>query len=253
MIRKGTPQRNEVVICRVKRIYPNSVTADIVEYGITGMIHVSEVASRWVRNIREFLKENQYVICRVVDVHGDNIQLSVKRVRYEERTAKMNEFKRERKAEKLMELVAKRMKKSLEEAYNEVGFRLQDEFGSLSRAFDFAYRKPELLKDKGIPGAWAEAMADIAKKNYYEKTYRVVANLDMRCYSPDGVKRIKGALSKASDQGLEVKYISAPRYMVIGKGKNIRDVKDRIAKALNEIKKEISCHRGVCEFQIRED
>ena len=102
MKKKGSPSRGELVICRIRKIYPNSVTAELTEYGMTGMIHVSEVASRWVRNIREFLKENQYVICRVIGVDGESIQLSAKRVRYEEKTARMNEFKRERKAEKLL-------------------------------------------------------------------------------------------------------------------------------------------------------
>ena len=254
MKKRGAPERNELVVCRIKKIYPNSVTAELIEYGTTGMIHVSEVASRWVRNIREFLKERQYVICRVIDSRDpEQIQLSAKRVRFEERSAKMNEFKRERKAEKLLEIVAKKMKKSMEEAYREVGFSLQDEFGSLSKAFEMAFRRPELLEEKGIPKQWIEPLIEIAKRSYSEKTYEVTATLSMKCYAPDGVSRIKKCLSIASKDGLEVKYISAPNYMVVGKGTNFKETKARVQQAVEAISKDMSCHKGTCEFRIRED
>jgi translation initiation factor 2 subunit 1 len=252
-MKRGLPERNELVVCRVTKIYPNSVTAELVEYGKPGMIHVSEVASRWVRDIREFLKEGQFVVCRVIDVSGGQVQLSVKRARTEDKASKMNEFKRENKAEKLLEMAAKQMGRTLEQAYQDVGFSLQDQFGSLTKAFDFAVRRPELLKEKGIPEAWIGPLMDIARKSSSEKEYQVVATLDMRCYSSDGVERIRKALSGAAKEGLEVKYISAPRYTIIGRGKNFKETKARVQQAVEAVRKEMAGHKGVCEFQITED
>ena len=59
MRKSGIPRRWEIVICQITKINPNSAFAKLVEYDKTGMIHVSEVASGWVRDIREFLRENQ--------------------------------------------------------------------------------------------------------------------------------------------------------------------------------------------------
>ena len=128
MRKPGNPSYGELVICKITKIHPNSAFAELIEYEKNGMIHVSEVALKWVRDIREFLKENQYIVCRVMKVEGDNIFLSVKRVRREDSERKLNEFKRENKTEKMLELAGKNMGKNLEQVYDEVGHRLQEEF-----------------------------------------------------------------------------------------------------------------------------
>jgi len=253
MRRQGSPGRYELVVCKIVKIFPNSAIAELVEYRKRGMVHVSEVALRWVKNIREFLKLNQYVVCRVMRVDGDDILLSVKRVRREESDRRLSEFKRERKAEKMLELSAKKLKKSLDDAYREVGFLLQEEFGGLYKAFEFAIRNPELLRSKGVPGAWLEPLTEIAKKNYSEKAYEVKAKLKLMCYSPDGIKTIRKVLSAASRDGLEVRYVSAPRYVIVGRGKNFKETRARVEAAAGEVSREIASHRGECEFEIQED
>jgi translation initiation factor 2 subunit 1 len=251
MKKQGNPERGELVVCKILKLYPNSAFAELIEYGKNGMIHVSEVASRWVRDIREFLKENQYVVCRVMGVDRDTISLSIKRVRREQTTSKLNEFKRERKAEKMLELAGKGIKKNLEDMYKEVGFRLQDEFGSLSKAFEIALKNPDLLKKK-IPKAWADVIIDIAKKSYIEKTYRVRAELKLMCYQPDGIGVIKGILGKAKGSGIEIQYISTPDYLVIGKGKSYKEVESSVERTCESIVKEIRKNNGEGEFKVIE-
>jgi translation initiation factor 2 subunit 1 len=252
MRRQGAPGRNELVVCKIVKIFPNSAVAELVEYRKRGMIHVSEVALRWVKNIREFLKLNQHVVCRVMRVEGSDILLSVKRVRREESDRKLTEFKRERKAEKMLELAARKLKKSLDDAYREAGYILQEEFGSLNKAFEFAMKNPELLKSKGVPGAWLEPLTEVARRSYSEKLYEVKANLRLVCYSPDGIKTIRKALSAASRDGLEVRYISAPKYVIVGRGKNFRETRARVEAAAGEVSREIASRRGECEFEIQE-
>lgn len=252
MKKKGMPENGELVICRITKIHPNSAFAELTEYGKTGMIHVSEVARRWVRNIREFLKENQYVVCRVMRIEGDHIYLSVKRVAKEQANSKLNEFKREKKAEKMFELAGKDLGKSLEESYEEIGYKLQDSFGSLIKVFEVALNNPELLKSKGIPKNWADALINIAKKSYVEKEYEVKAKLKLVCYEPDGIKVIKKVLMKARENNLEVKYISTPTYMLVGKGKNHKELEARIEKTAEEIVKCIRQNNGEGSFDMVE-
>jgi translation initiation factor 2 subunit 1 len=241
-------------VCRITRINPNSAFAELVEYERTGMIHVSEVAARWVRDIREFIKENQFVVCRVIGVDRDYVSLSIKRVRQEDASSKMNEFKRENKAEKLLEMAAKAMKKTPEQAFQEVGFRLQDEFGSLSKAFEMAWKNPELLKSKGIPSQWIEPLMEIARKAYSEKTYELKAELSLMCYASNGIEIIRDVLSKAvKENGVEVKYISTPKYMVIAKGKNYKEIESKINKAAETITREINRCKGDCTFKMVEE
>ena len=93
-------------MCQILKIHPNSAIAKLVEYKKTGLIHVSEVASKWVRDIREFIKENQFVVCRVMEINENGIYLSIKRVSKGQANSKLNEFKKERKSEKMLELIA---------------------------------------------------------------------------------------------------------------------------------------------------
>ncbi len=252
MRKQGLPSRNEIVICRVEKIYPNSVSVQLVEYGKKGMVHVSEVASKWVRNIREFLKENQLVVCRVMKVEDDHIELSVKRVYREDASRKLNEFKREGKAEKMLELSAKSMKKTLEQAYNEIGNSIEDAFGSLTKLFETAVKNPALLKAKGIPQAWIKPITETAMKKFAEKTYTAKAELSLVCYSPNGVKVIKDVISKTVPEGLNIKYISAPKYMLSGEGKNYKQIKMLVEETAGAVVKKINRHGGECSFRMLE-
>lgn len=252
MKKRGYPEWGELVICRITKIHPNSAFAELTEYNKTGMIHVSEVARRWVRDIREFLKENQYVVCRVIRVEGDHIHLSVKRVAREQASSKLSEFKRERKAEKMLELAGKDLGKNLEESYEEIGYKLQDYFGSLSKVFDVALNNPELLKSKGVPKNWADSLVKIAKKSYVEKEYEVKARLKLICYEPDGIRVIRNVLSKVRESGLDVRYISTPTYMLVGRGKNHRELEARVEKTAKDVVKGIEQNKGEGSFEMVE-
>jgi translation initiation factor 2 subunit 1 len=252
MRKSGYPSVGELVVCKITKLHPNSAFAELIEYKKTGMIHVSEVALKWVRDIRDFLKENQYLVCRVMRVEDDRISLSAKRVRREEADRRLNEFKRENKAEKLLELVGKKMGKSVDDIYREIGHRLQEEFGSLSKAFEFAFKKPELLESKGVPKKWTDVLVEIARKSYGEKVYEVKAKLNLVCYRPDGIGIIKKALLKAEGDGIEVKYITAPEYMLVASGKNYKEIESKIRKAAEEITNEIKKHKGQCSFELLE-
>jgi S1 RNA binding domain protein len=53
--------------------------------GKTGMIHISEVSAEFVREIRDFLTENQPVRVKIINIdEGGKIALSLKRARAEE-------------------------------------------------------------------------------------------------------------------------------------------------------------------------
>jgi len=243
------PKRWELVVCRIKKINPHSALAYLVEYERMGLIHVSEVASRWVRDIREFIKENQYVVCRVMDADREHISLSLKRVYREDTTRKLNEFKRERRSEKLIEMCAKILKKSMEDVRKEIIPVLIEEFGSLTKTFEIALKNPDLLKRKRIPEKWVSAIIDIAKKNYADKIFSVNGKLNLITHKPDGIEIIKKVLLKAKKQGLEVQYVSAPKYILIGRGKNYREVENKVRTIGEGIAKEFE-KEGEASFEL---
>ena len=214
-----------MVICRVTKIDPHSASVEVIEYKKVGLIHASEVAKRWVRDIREFLKEGQYIVCKVMDVdrRTSTIMLSAKRLSREESDRKLNEFKREKKSEKMLELIAKNLNKNLEQAYSEVGITLQNEFGSLTKTFEIVEKNPELFKKRDLPEIWKNEILAFVAKNASEKIHELKVKLNILCYRENGIEVIKKGLENI--KGYEVKYVSAPNYMLVGKGKNFKELK----------------------------
>lgn len=254
MRRRGFPSSGELVVCRIKKIHPNSVVAELLNYpNKTGMVHVSEVAKRWVKDIREFLKENQHVVCKVmnVDQKKENISLSVKRVYPKDAKRKLNQFKRERKAEKILEMAGEELNADLDQAYEEAGYQLQEEFGSLHKAMEIAYKKPELLKKKGIKKKWAQKLSEIAEKRKSEKEYKVRGELKLKSFHSKGIDVIREVLSEV--KGAEVRYISPPKYIITSKGKDYRETEEKVEKEGGRIVKNIQKKGGEGSFKLVED
>jgi translation initiation factor 2 subunit 1 len=244
-----SPKYGELVVCRVSKINPHSAIVQIIEYDTSGLIHVSEVASRWVRDIREFIRENQYIVCRVIDVRPEGIALSLKRVHREDTARKLNEFKREKRTEKLLEMAGKDLGKTLEQTKDEIGDHIIEEFGSYTKLFEIAVKTPDLLTRKGLSDKWAKAIIEIARKNYSEKTFIVKGRLKLSTTAPDGIDIIKKLLLKAKGRGLEVQYISAPKYVLVGEGKNYKEVEAQVRTAGEDIAREFSKH-GEAAFEM---
>lgn len=62
--------------------------------GKSGMVHISEVASTFVKEIRDFLAENQEVRAKVISINKDGkIGLSIKRVNEDNNKADQNEYR----------------------------------------------------------------------------------------------------------------------------------------------------------------
>jgi translation initiation factor 2 subunit 1 len=242
----GKPEKGQLVIAKITKIYPNSAQAELIEYGLTGMIHVSEIVRRWVRSIKEFLKEGQVVVAKVIDSNG-TISLSIKQVEKLDKERKLKEFKAEKRAEKLLSLVAKEAGMSFDKVWQEVGTRMQDEFGTVAAGFEAALKSPQIFEQK-IGPKWAQKIIDIAKKSYTEKKYKIKIKLTITSFAPDGVDVIKKALSKVP--GFEVKYISAPVYMIVGQGTNYKELRTAAEKRINEIVKAVKPAEVNWEIEI---
>lgn len=235
--RKGMPEMNELVICTVKRITPYAAWCDLNEYGIEGMIHVSEVAGKWVQDIREFVKPNKQYVAKVVKIDGDKriVNLSLKRMSRADEKEKINEFKRAEHAEKILEQAGKQIGKDLDQAYDEVGYLLQEKFGEISSAFEEARKTPEVLKEAGLPKKWIDVLGPIIEKSIKEKEIILKAEIDMKNFESDGVERVKSALGELSKAGMKVIYISAPKYLVEMKTKDPKSDEKKMRDVLESI------------------
>lgn len=235
--KRGMPSEGELVICRITKINPNSAFAHMEEYDKEGMIHISEIAHGWVRDIRQHVKIGQTGVAKVLRIDDRTISLSIKRVDENQMNQKTKEYNLENKAERLLQIAAEKLGKNLEQAYEEVGFLLQEKFGSVYEGFRTALTAADNLKKRGIPEKWIPVLKETAEKNIEQKEFEFRARLLINTYKPDGISIIKSMLKKAEAAGLEVRYIAAPEYLVKYRTKNAKKGERFIAEKLEELAK----------------
>lgn len=224
VVRKGMPGFNEFVICTVRKISPFAAWCTLEEYPeLEGMIHISEVAGKWVRDIRNFVKQDKQYVAKVVrvDRERNSVNLSLKRVSKRDEKDKLNEYRKEQRAEKILEQAGKELKKNLDQTYDEIGFLLQEKFGELFVALEEIKKEPGLLDKLGVKEEWKNVLLKIIEKAFVEKEVALKAEVELRSYASDGIERIKNLLKELEkDSKAEVRYISAPKYRIEIKTKN---------------------------------
>ncbi|MFQ5800846.1 MAG: translation initiation factor IF-2 subunit alpha [Candidatus Hydrothermarchaeales archaeon] len=216
------PLAGDLVICTITKVFSHGAFARLDEYeGKEGFIHISEVASTWIKNIRDFVREGQKTVAKVlsVDPAKGHVDLSVRRVGDAQRKNKNQAWKRDQKAEKLLELVAKKTGKTLDEAYDEVGFKLEKEYGEIYAGLEeVSMRGEEALK--GIKNEWIKPLLEFVKDNVEFPLVEITGFLELRCPTSDGIERIKNTLVDAREKNrvegvkLDIRYVGSPKYAV---------------------------------------
>jgi translation initiation factor 2 alpha subunit (eIF-2alpha) len=76
-------ETGDVVLCTVDRIVGTTVFVHIEGNG-EGSIILSEIAPGRIRNIRDYVVPKKKIICKVLRISGDRIELSLRRVTLKE-------------------------------------------------------------------------------------------------------------------------------------------------------------------------
>lgn len=236
------PSQGELVIGTVTEINPNSIFVELEEYGKTGMVHISEVAKKWVRDIRNWASEEEKVVCKVKDVNEekDRIDLSLKDVEDREKNKRMQTWKRDQRGDSFLEDVAEKENKDKDEVDKKIGFFLQENFKDLFEPFEIAVKRGiEELEKRDVEKEWAEVIKEVGEENLKAKTEKVTKKLTIKSFEPDGVEKIKDSLSGVRDEyQLEVKYISAPDYEISIEAKDPKEGQKKLEEAEEAIDKE---------------
>ena len=272
--KKGLPKWSEVVLCRVTRITPYAAWCELEEYTdeegkpIEGMVHISEVAGKWVKDIRNFVKINKQYVARVVrvDYQKKTINLSLKRVTKFDKKEKMENYKREKRAAGFLEQIAKRVGSSVEDVYEQIAQPLQSRlekeaegaaeggfegFEDLLSVFEAAHENMEVLKEADIPPKWAEAVQDILSKSFKKKEVVLKAELLLTSVASDGVNRIRDILAELEGgTGAAVSYISAPVYRVELNTKQPKDDERKLKEAMDAAIEKIKSAEGEGSYKF---
>jgi len=241
----------EIVIATVVKVadYGAYVTLDEYE-GTEGFIHISEISSSWVKNIRNFVREKQKVVLKVlrIDPTKRQIDLSLRRVSGHERQRKLVEWKRKRKALTILKSAAEKLAVDPDTFLNEVITKLEerydDAYGGLE---DLVERGREAADRLKLPPDWAAAVLETVQQKVKIPTVKIKGSLELTCTKPDGVGIIKKVLTECKNlkkhkkAKVEIYTVGAPRYTVEITAKNYKDAEKLMAEvskyAVQEIRK----------------
>lgn len=220
------PEEGELVVATVRQVKNFGVIVELDEYpGKEGFIHIAEVASGWVKYIRDHVREGQKVVCKVlgIDERRKNkvVDLSLKAVNEHQKREKIQQWKSEQKAQKLFDILCKDLGFSTPDGMENFGIELMQEYGSLYRAFEVSAIKEIALTEAGFEGDWIEKFVAIAKDNITPPYVEISGILELTSSEPGGLKDIKQSLKLTEEEAAkteEIKasiyYIGAPRFRI---------------------------------------
>lgn len=231
------PQESELVVCTVENVKDFVAFVTLDEYGgRQGLIPISEIATGWIKYIRDHIREGQKIVCKVLNVDRSrgHIDLSLKDVNEHQRREKIREWKNESKARKWIGFAA--------ETAGEPAVGIEDvlieKYGALFPVFeDIVIDGDAVIKKLGLSKKAGDALAHIAHENVKPPKVEVTGILTLTSNEPDGVSIIKKALKSAEPKiaGVEIEllYLGAPTYRVKVTAPDYKKAEKALEKAAN--------------------
>lgn len=216
------PESGDFVVCTVKNVTDFGAYTSLEEFGgKEGFIHISEVKAGWVKYVRDYVREGQKIVCKVLNVDPSrrHIDLSLKDVNEHQKRAKIQDWKNEQKAVKWLQFVAEETDTS-EEKMDKLKLKLLENFGSLYSVFEeVAINAEDAFKEVKIDKKLVKSIVAVAQSNIKLPFVDIAGFVDLNCYLPDGIEIIKQALdagNKNDEEGVrvEISYTGAPRYRI---------------------------------------
>jgi len=256
----GWPEVGDLVIATIKEITDYGAYVTLDEYRKEGLLHISEVSSSWVRNIRSFIREGQKLVLKVlrVDTEKEHVDLSLRRVTKRERKEKVLSWKKERKTDTLLRTASEKLKMPLEEFNKKIEPLLQREFEDVYEELERAAREgSEVLIKAGIPEDIAIILEDVAKEKIKLPMVRVKGILNLQCTKSNGVIAIREALLSAQktqpkNAKVEVSVVAPPKYRIVVSAEDYKEAEKILDKAVDTVVKNMTEAGGQGTF-IREN
>jgi len=256
MLKKDFPEEGELVVGTVVKVQGFGAFVTLDEYpNKEGFIHISEIATGWVKRIRNYVREKQKIVCKVLRVEAskNHIDLSLKRVNEHQRRDKIQEWKNNQKATKLFEMVAENLGKSIEECYRDFGEDLIKKYGSLYGSFEESAYDPDSFENEGFSGDWIKEFQKVSNDNISIPFVDIKGQITITSWLPDGIKHIREALelaeqSEYEDVDIKIKYIGAPRYLITVRAPDYKIAEEQMKKAVERTTGYILNWNGECEF-----
>lgn len=245
------PEVGEMVVATVSRLESYGAYVKLDEYNDKeALLHISEISSRWVRNIRNHVREGQKVVLQVLrlDASKGQVDLSLRRVNKDDKRKKLEQWKKSRKADMLFKQAASDLKTTPDDLYNEIGKKILEKHNSIYDAFEqSAKHGAAVFTETGVGPSVAEILTKVAVDKIVVKGVTVHGVFEVTSMSSRGVEDLKELFSKLHELGEEddavvaITTLGAPKYRIEVTGDEFKKVEltlDKLVKQAELIWKE---------------
>ena len=229
----------DLVLCTVDRIIGTVVFVKIECYtSLEGGIVTSEIAPGRIRNLRDYVVPKKKIVCKVLRLENDRIDLSLRRVTPKEQKYVFEKYKQEQSYKSVLKGILGEKAERIMEAIE----REETVYDFLDSSKDNAKKLEKLV---GIDNA--AKIINILKTEKI-KSHIVKKTLNLKTTDPEGVNLIKELFSKT--QNIDVNYIAAGRYSLIAKAQDPKKAENILRENLHEMEK--TAKKLGLEFSIKE-
>jgi len=252
------PSVGEVVVVKVTKVLNYGAFAELPEYdNMKGFVHISQVSSGWIKNIRNFVKEGQMRAAKVqnIDRVKKQIDLNLTKVSSSAQRAKINQFKQLKRERKLIEALAKRQKKSFDIAWDNVAEPLIKKYGSLIDGFkEISLHGKDAAE--GVSAEWVKPLVEMVEKSITVPSKELKGVLKLRVVSPKGVEVIKEALTKklpkSKEAEVSVSYLGNGKYLLKASSYDFKLTEKTLQQSAKSITDFVSSQGGEASFKQEE-
>ncbi len=227
----------DIVLCTVDRIVGTIVFVKI-DGNAEGNIILSEIAPGRIRNLREYVVPKKKIICKVLRISGNRIDLSLRRVTKKEQKEIKEQYKQEKSYKSILKSVLG------EKAKEVIKKILQKE-----KIYEFlqqAKEKPNELENL-VGKTESKKILDILNAQK-QKKFIIKKEFILTTTKPNGLKLIKNILENTNNA--EIKYLSAGKYTIKTKSADLKTADNKLKEIIIGIEKKAKT-QGL-SFNIKE-
>ena len=251
------PDEGEIMIVTVRQVTGHRAYVTLDEYNsMTCFLHISEIATGWIRNIERYVRAKQKAVLNVIRVNKvrGEVDTSLKQVSAEERKSKLIEVKKNDKAATFFNFVKSKLKLT-----DQQGQEIEDR---LLQKYDYVYDAFEAVLRKGLDAIQNIDLSPEIKNAIEEASGRIPIPLlelgvimEIKSKKPDGIEITNDMLANAEGNkgsgSSTIKYIGAPRCRIVVTAENFKVAEKFMNNIVEKMRASIEQH-GTFNF-VRQD
>jgi translation initiation factor 2 subunit 1 len=248
------PEEAEIIIATVREVTGHGVYVTLDEHdNMTGFLHISEVATGWIRNIVRHIRPKQKAVLKVIRVNKvrREVDTSLKQVSGEQRKSKLIEAKKSDKADTFLDFIKSKLEVS-DQLIQGLEDRLLQKYDHVDDAFEAVSRKGlDAIQNLGLSLEIKNAIEE-AGKRIPIPLVEISGIMEITSKKPDGIEIIKNTLPNAEGNkggvSSTITYIGASRYRIVVNAENFKLAQRSMNSTVEKTRANIEKQHGTFNF-----